>query len=332
MSMFGYWTGNFLSDVISAYVPIFFIMLLNFGFNEKTTDGYMFLLMYPLAIVPFSYYSSFIFSDDTTAQVGTLFFHFVTGGILATVSFVLQLIPTTIPYGDPIRFVGLLFPSFCVVHAFVFARDGDMLTSTRQQLIDGDYPDLNEWPTDSWDWYNLKADFYALVAHAIFGVLFLGLIESPVMDCCARMKCCEVPLPRDDLEMDEDVLEEEDRVNAQHRGQPSTFIKNADSNAVSEAEGESQAGNDTYDVIRVNNFSKTYVRGCGETVRAVQGVSFGLEYGECFALLGVNGAGKSTTFKSLTRDIVPTTGEIHIQNFDVQEQFTSARKLIGYCP
>jgi len=87
----------------------------------------------------------------------------------------------------------------------------------------------------------------------------------------------------------------------------------------------------TYDVIRVSNFSKTYQRNCS-TVRAVQNVSFGLDYGECFALLGVNGAGKSTTFKSLTRDIVPTTGEIHIQNFDVQQEFTSARKLIGYCP
>jgi len=94
---------------------------------------------------------------------------------------------------------------------------------------------------------------------------------------------------------------------------------------------ESAEDDNKYDVIRVNNFSKTYNRNC-QTVRAVQGVSFGLDYGECFALLGVNGAGKSTTFKSLTRDIVPTTGEITIQGFDVQKKFTSARKLIGYCP
>lgn len=49
-------------------------------------------------------------------------------------------------------------------------------------------------------------------------------------------------------------------------------------------------------------------------------------------MLGVNGAGKSTTFKSLTRDIVPTTGEISIQGFDIQKEFAEARKLIGYCP
>ena len=45
---------------------------------------------------------------------------------------------------------------------------------------------------------------------------------------------------------------------------------------------------------------------------AVEKLSFGLQSGECFALLGVNGAGKSTTFKSLTRDTTPTTGKITI--------------------
>lgn len=64
----------------------------------------------------------------------------------------------------------------------------------------------------------------------------------------------------------------------------------------------------------------------------MQQASFALDYGECFALLGVNGAGKSTTFKSLTREIAPTTGEITVQGFDVQKQFSDARKLIGYCP
>lgn len=47
-------------------------------------------------------------------------------------------------------------------------------------------------------------------------------------------------------------------------------------------------------------------------------ISFGLDYGECFALLGVNGAGKSTTFKSLTADTSPTEGEITIDGHNIQ--------------
>ena len=80
------------------------------------------------------------------------------------------------------------------------------------------------------------------------------------------------------------------------------------------------------------NFQKEYDSACGAPVKAVKRASFGLDYGECFALLGVNGAGKSTTFKSLTRDITPTTGEITVQGFNIQSDFGEARKLIGYCP
>ena len=65
---------------------------------------------------------------------------------------------------------------------------------------------------------------------------------------------------------------------------------------------------------------------------AVNGISFGVDYGECFALIGSNGAGKSTTFKALTRDILPTTGLITINGFSVRKQFADIRKIIGYCP
>lgn len=87
-----------------------------------------------------------------------------------------------------------------------------------------------------------------------------------------------------------------------------------------------------FDAIRVCGFSKDYTAACSKSITAVTRVSFGLDYGECFALLGVNGAGKSTTFKSLTRDILPTTGEISIAGIPVGEDFDEARKLIGYCP
>jgi ATP-binding cassette subfamily A (ABC1) protein 3 len=65
---------------------------------------------------------------------------------------------------------------------------------------------------------------------------------------------------------------------------------------------------------------------------AVSNLNFGLSSGECFALLGVNGAGKSTTFKSLTHEVLPTNGLIKIGGYDLNKDFEKARKLIGYCP
>ena len=52
-------------------------------------------------------------------------------------------------------------------------------------------------------------------------------------------------------------------------------------------------------------------------VPAVKNISFGLEYGECFALLGVSGAGKTTCFKCLTGEIFPSSGSLSINGSDV---------------
>ena len=70
----------------------------------------------------------------------------------------------------------------------------------------------------------------------------------------------------------------------------------------------------------------------GKGTVAVKGISFGVSQGECFALLGVNGAGKSTTFKNLTCEVEPTDGNIHIGALDINKDFNKIRKLIGYCP
>ena len=58
---------------------------------------------------------------------------------------------------------------------------------------------------------------------------------------------------------------------------------------------------------------------------AVNNISVGIKKGECFGWLGLNGAGKSTTFKMLTNVFVPTTGEFHVS-------FASDQPHIGYCP
>lgn len=81
--------------------------------------------------------------------------------------------------------------------------------------------------------------------------------------------------------------------------------------------------------VRVVDLKKTY-----GPVTAVENVSFGLEYGECFALLGVSGAGKTTCFKSLTGEIYPTKGKVTINgnNIATASGFENARKMIGYCP
>ena len=117
--------------------------------------------MYPLAIVPNTYMISFIFADDISAQICTLFLNFVAGGLFVAVVFVMQLVPVTIKVGDVLRFVGLIFPTYCVTHAFIISKDLTLLVQQRQEIMeDRDYKDLDlqPWPSDPWDVKNLSAD------------------------------------------------------------------------------------------------------------------------------------------------------------------------------
>ena len=56
-----------------------------------------------------------------------------------------------------------------------------------------------------------------------------------------------------------------------------------------------------------------------------------VKYGECFALLGVSGAGKTNCFKCLTGEIYPTQGDVSINGHDVTtgKGFEEARKQIA---
>jgi len=55
----------------------------------------------------------------------------------------------------------------------------------------------------------------------------------------------------------------------------------------------------------------------------------GIKEGECFGLLGVNGSGKSTTFKMLTGEISMTDGNAFINNYNVIKQLESAHQNLG---
>ena len=68
---------------------------------------------------------------------------------------------------------------------------------------------------------------------------------------------------------------------------------------------------------------------------AVKGISFGVSQGECFALLGVNGAGKSSTFKCLTAYDIASSGHIKADGKDIKGFYKKLYKmhgLVGYCP
>ncbi len=63
---------------------------------------------------------------------------------------------------------------------------------------------------------------------------------------------------------------------------------------------------------------------------AVQDLTFRVKPGEVYALLGANGAGKTTALRCLATLLAPTAGTARIDGFDVREMPIRARSRLGF--
>lgn len=80
-------------------------------------------------------------------------------------------------------------------------------------------------------------------------------------------------------------------------------------------------------MIKIIDFSKTYA---GSDKKAVDGLNLEVHAGEVFGFIGHNGAGKSTTIKSLVGIQTITDGRIEIEGYDIARQPLEAKLNIGY--
>ena len=67
-------------------------------------------------------------------------------------------------------------------------------------------------------------------------------------------------------------------------------------------------------------------------VEAVAGIDLEAYPGQATALLGRNGAGKSTTMRVLGGVIPPTGGRVRVAGLDLRTQALEVKRVTGYCP
>ena len=80
-------------------------------------------------------------------------------------------------------------------------------------------------------------------------------------------------------------------------------------------------------VIEVHNLSKNYGK-----VQALDSISFSVERGELFGLIGPDGAGKTTLFRLLTTLLNPDSGSAEVNGCDTAKDYLAIRSRVGYMP
>ena len=78
-------------------------------------------------------------------------------------------------------------------------------------------------------------------------------------------------------------------------------------------------------MIKIENLVKKY-----NNIKALDGLNLEIRDGEIFGLIGHNGAGKSTTIKSIVSIIKPTEGKIYVNGMDLEEHRDEIKKMTGY--
>lgn len=97
--------------------------------------------------------------------------------------------------------------------------------------------------------------------------------------------------------------------------------------------------NSQKEIVKVTKLSKTFrlsykQRKENKTddkyLKAVDDLSFSLYEGEIYGLLGPNGAGKTTTLRMLATLLTPSSGNIYLDDKDIQKNLEETRRNIGF--
>ena len=309
ISLFGYWFNNYIFELIKYYFigGICLLLLLAFDFYEKYL--YILYLEYGPPMISFTYVFSVLIKSEYIGQITILLLNLIFGTIFGIAVIIMRLYDKLIDFANDLSCFLRIIPSFCFCYGYNQLLNRENLFSLDKDIKSKDSDLFLFYTQDDIDdnillMKHIGADCIYLAIESLFYLLILVILENNLNKNCIKHNV--------------DLNSNEFRVNPDHNLQQSRMILNREQ--------------DKNYAIEVKNLVKIYYNSCGKEHLAVRNISFKLEEGEIFGFLGTNGAGKTTSFKCLSNEIIPTVGSIKIKDYDITKDFNKVRNLIGYCP
>ncbi|XP_055285242.1 phospholipid-transporting ATPase ABCA7 isoform X5 [Moschus berezovskii] len=324
-----YWLGNFLWDMCNYLVSACIVVLIFLAFQQRAYVApanlpalLLLLLLYGWSITPLMYPASFFFSVPSTAYVVLTCINLFIGinGSMAT--FVLEL------FSDQklqkvsriLKQVFLIFPHFCLGRGLIDMVRNQAMADAFERLGEGHFQSPLRWEVVG---KNLLAMFIQGPIFLLFTLLLQHhnrLLPQPKLRLLPALG-----------EEDEDVARERERV-VQGATQGDVLVLR-DLTKVGVGWGASTDG------LGGLHWPTHFSHGLpssqvypGQRTPAVDRLCLGIPPGECFGLLGVNGAGKTSTFRMVTGDMLPSGGEAILEGHSVAQEPAAAHRRMGYCP
>ncbi|XP_029356365.1 ATP-binding cassette sub-family A member 1 [Echeneis naucrates] len=297
-----YWTANFTWDMLNYTVPASMVVLIFICFQQQSYVSktnlpalVLLLLLYGWSITPMMYPASFVFTVPSTAYVVLTSINLFIGinGSIAT--FVLELFVDEHlnEVNRILKKVFLIFPHFCLGRGLIDMAKNQAMADAFQRLG-------TKQTLDPLQWDFVGKNLFAMAVEGVIFFLFTILLQYKFFICFRRWWAEPEMAPLGPE--DEDVSRERQRVKS----------------------GKAQS-----DILSMIDLSKVYKTG---RKPAVDRLCLGIPRGECFGLLGVNGAGKTSTFRMLTGDTPVTCGDAFLNRYSVLTDMEHVHQLMGYCP
>jgi ATP-binding cassette subfamily A (ABC1) protein 3 len=310
VSILAYWLSNITVDFLKYLVPATATVIIMYIYDVTifvNSTGLPMTItiffLFGLSLMNFTYLLSFAFKSPSKAQFIIFLLNYLGGSILMVLSFILRLLQST-------RNVQVYFIEFVLRLLPIYSISFGLFSTANAQIwqIVFQLPSL----PGPWNRYCALWSIIYLILTAIVYFLIILLIEAKGSKIAKAVGSTNPQERLDYSDEDEDVTKERLQVE----------------------NGQNYA-------VRVYNLMIEYViyrdgfckkKRPESTKLAVKGVSFGVQKGECFGLLGTNGAGKTSTFKVLSGEILPNYGQAQISGFNVETDMKTIGSLIGYCP
>ena len=312
-----YWISNFIWDLINYAVPICICVCIFLIFDVKTYTSkenlpclVLLMLLYGWAVIPLMYPLNYLFQLPSTAFVVASSLNVFIGVITTMTTTVIDSLAADEPDLAQINktlkplFI-ILFPHYCLGQGFIVmtllyntAETNAILGRNRQY--------------DPFLFKNVGQNLLAMSIQGVFYYILNMLIQYKFF---IRIKPTKnirsLNLPKIKNE-DNDVLTEKERIlksQKQIEGEKkrdffnlNCCLKFWNKNQICTeevVESNKNDNNENKDYIKLVNLTKVYRKFKKMSIKkhtAVNNVSLGINKGECFGLIGVNGAGKTLNY------------------------------------
>ncbi|XP_043833752.1 phospholipid-transporting ATPase ABCA7 isoform X4 [Dromiciops gliroides] len=299
-----YWLGNFAWDMCNYLVPAGLVVLIFLGFQQQAYVAppnlpalLLLLLLYGWSITPLMYPASFLFSVPSTAYVVLTCLNLFIGINGSVATFVLELFSNQ-KLKDVswiLKRVFLIFPHFCLGRGLIDMVRNQAMADAFLRLGDEQFQSPLSWEL-------VGKNLFAMALQGPVFLLLTLLLQHRAQLLPRWSLGPQLLLREENQEEDEDVRLERERV---------------------------QQGATQGDVLVLKDLTKIYP---GQKKPAVDHLCVGIPPGECFGLLGVNGAGKTSTFRMVTGDTPMSGGEAILMGYSILSDLQAAQSHMGYCP